>query len=57
VPRIIVLPETKSQTLRAAFLDEQVDSIGLCEEDRAERLIERLGWALADAEEVERATA
>jgi hypothetical protein len=37
------------------LLDEHVDPLALCDDDRAERLIERLGWALTDAEEVERA--
>jgi len=57
VPRIIVVPESSSKSEPEALLDERVDSNGLCEEDRAERLIERLGWALTDAEEEERAAA
>jgi hypothetical protein len=54
VPRIIVVAESSSQSPPETLLDERVDSSGLCEEDRAERLIERLGWALTDAEEEER---
>jgi hypothetical protein len=57
VPRIIVVPESNSQSRPDALLDERVDSSGLCEDDRAERLIERLGWALTDAEEEEREAA
>jgi hypothetical protein len=53
VPRIIVVPDGNAQNPAPALLNERVDSLGLCEEDRAERLIERLGWALNDAEEAE----
>jgi hypothetical protein len=56
VPRIIVTSDTAEQRDSApVLLDEHVDFVNLCEDHRAEQLIERLGWALADAEDVERA--
>jgi hypothetical protein len=56
VPRIIVTSETREQRLPApVLLDEHVDFVNLCEDHGAEELIERLGWALSDAEDVERA--
>jgi hypothetical protein len=36
------------------LLDEQVSSIHLCDEHAAEQLIERLAWAVTDAEDAER---
>jgi hypothetical protein len=35
------------------LLDEQVDSIHLCDDHAAEQLIERLAWAVTDAEDAE----
>jgi hypothetical protein len=37
------------------LLDESVDSLHLCDEHAAEQLIERLAWAVNDAEDAERA--
>lgn len=36
------------------LLDERVNSIHLCDEHAAEQLIERLAWAVTDAEDAER---
>ncbi len=36
------------------LLDESVNSIHLCDDHAAEQLIERLAWAVTDAEEAER---
>jgi hypothetical protein len=36
------------------LLDERVDSAHLCDDHAAEQLIERLGWAVTDAEDAER---
>ena len=36
------------------MLDEQVSSIHLCDGHAAEQLIERLAWAVTDAEDAER---
>jgi hypothetical protein len=56
LPRIIVTSDAVEQNLPApVLLDEQVDSANLCEDNGAEELIERLGWALADADDRERA--
>lgn len=53
--RIIVIPENSNQRPAPTLLDEHVDFVNLCEDHSAEALIERLGWALTDAEEAERA--
>lgn len=36
------------------LLDERVSSIHLCDDHAAEQLIERLAWAVTDAEDAER---
>jgi hypothetical protein len=36
------------------LLDERVDSVHLCDDHAAEQLIERLAWAVTDAEDVQR---
>jgi len=38
---------------RPVLLDEHVNSIHLCDEHAAEQLIERLAWAVTDAEDAE----
>ncbi len=60
--RIIVTADTALDTPRPArspgvpvLLDERVSSIHLCDEHAAEQLIERLAWAVNDAEDAERA--
>ena len=56
MPRITVTSDSAQQSLPAPILlDEHVDFVNLCEDHAAEELIERLGWALADADDVERA--
>jgi hypothetical protein len=35
------------------LLDERVDPVHLCDEHAAEQLIERLAWAVNDAEELQ----
>ena len=45
--------ELRGQT--AVLLDERVDSTHLCDGHSAEQLIERLAWAVTDAEDTERA--
>ena len=37
----------------SVLLDERVDSIHLCDDHAAEQLIQRLAWAVTDAEETE----
>jgi hypothetical protein len=39
------------------LLDERVDSVHLCDGHAAEQLIERLAWAVTDAEDLQRETA
>ena len=39
------------------LLDEHVDSVHLCDDHAAEQLIERLAWAVTDAEDLQRASA
>jgi hypothetical protein len=39
------------------LLDERVDSVHLCDDHAAEQLIERLAWAVTDAEDMQRAAA
>jgi uncharacterized protein (DUF433 family) len=60
--RIIVLAEPAERLRPPAvaggqpvLLDERVDSVHLCDDHAAGRLIERLAWAVNDAEEVQAA--
>jgi hypothetical protein len=56
VPRIIVTSDVTEPRLPAPILlDEHVDFVNLCEDHGAEELIARLGWALSEADDVERA--
>jgi hypothetical protein len=56
VPRIIVTSDAAEQSLRTpVLLDERLDFVNLCEDHAAEELIARLGWAIVDADDVERA--
>jgi len=59
--RIIVTAEPASEPRRSShsggatvLLDERVNSIHLSDGHAAEQLIERLAWAVTDAEETER---
>jgi hypothetical protein len=54
--RIIVTADHQVQGAPPVLLDERVYSVHLSTGHAAGQLIERLGWALSDAEEVERAT-
>jgi hypothetical protein len=50
--------EPRSPALAAdvpVLLDERVDPVHLCDDHAAEQLIERLAWAVSDAEDVQRA--
>jgi len=51
MPRILITADRESQPDRAVLLDERVLSIHLSDGHAAEQLIERLGWAITDAEE------
>jgi hypothetical protein len=53
--RIIVTADHEVQGAPPVLLDESVYSVHLSTGHAANQLIERLGWALSDAEEFERA--
>ena len=60
MPRIIVTADPaeereglKPREQASVLLDERVDSIHLCDDHAAEQLIQRLAWAVTDAEEAE----
>ena len=52
--RIIVTPDQTVPGAAPVLLDESVYSVHLSTSHAAMQLVERLGWALSDAEEIER---
>jgi hypothetical protein len=61
MPRIIVTTDPTDQQRTevdqgdtAVLLDERVYSLHLCDNHAAEQLIERLAWAVSDAEDSQR---
>jgi hypothetical protein len=48
--RIIVTTDPTTQHAASALLTESVYSTNLVHDDKAAELIERLGWAITDAE-------
>jgi hypothetical protein len=52
--RIIVTTDPIEQRDPPVLLDERVDSVHLCDDHAAEQLIERLAWAVNDAEDTQR---
>ncbi|MEA2141004.1 MAG: hypothetical protein QOC91_1103 [Solirubrobacteraceae bacterium] len=55
MPRIIVTTDpTDRRDEPPVLLDERVDSLHLCDDHAAEQLIERLAWAVSDAEDTQR---
>ncbi len=55
MPRVIVITEDRKPAgEEAVLLDEQVQSIHLDTEHSAGQFIQRLGWAISDAEDAER---
>jgi hypothetical protein len=52
--KIIVTADEQSSNGPAVLLEESVYSVHLSTGHAANQLIERLGWALRDAEELER---
>jgi hypothetical protein len=59
--RIIVTTDPTDHATRrvdegntAVLLDERVSSLHLCDDHVAEQLIERLAWAISDAEDSQR---
>jgi hypothetical protein len=55
--RIIVTTDATTEHTASVLMDESVYSLHLDTEHNAAQLIERLGWAIADAESTQRATA
>jgi hypothetical protein len=62
MPRIIVTIDSSERRTpllpdeAPVLLDERVDSVHLCDDHAAEQLIERLAWAVTDAEDLQRAS-
>jgi len=54
--RIIVTTDPTEWRDAPVLLEESVYSVHLDNEHNAAQLIERLGWAITDAENIERAT-
>ena len=55
MPRIIVTTDPTDQPDESpVLLDERVDSLHLCDGHAAEQLIQRLAWAVSDAEDSQR---
>jgi hypothetical protein len=55
MPRIIVTTDPTTEHAAPVLLEERVSSIHLDNDHSAAQLIERLGWAIADAESTQRA--
>ena len=56
MPRITVTTEPTAENQAAMVLDEHIASNHLESDHSADQLIERIGWALSDAEETEQET-
>jgi hypothetical protein len=54
MPRILVTTETQSEQDMTMLLDERIAPSDLESDHFAAQLIERIGWALFDAEDSER---
>ena len=54
MPRIIVMSEPTAERESAITLDERVASANLRSEHHSAQLIERVGWAVDDADDAER---
>ncbi len=53
MPRIIVTTDQTERGDAAVLLDEQVQMVHLSTDHSAMQFIERLGWAISDAEDAE----
>jgi len=53
MPRIIVLTEVTAGQESSRTLDERITALDLDNDQVSLRLIERLGWAVHDADEIE----
>jgi hypothetical protein len=54
MPRMLVITESSDRSDREVMLDEQIATSDLDSDHFAAQLVERIGWALADAEVLER---
>ena len=54
MPRMLVTTESTDRATAAVLLDEHVATGDLTSSHFAAQLVERIGWALADAEQAER---
>ena len=54
MPRVIVMSESGTEHEGAITLDERVTSADMRSGHHADQLIERVGWAVHDADDVER---
>ncbi|HLM85677.1 MAG TPA: hypothetical protein VK272_05760 [Solirubrobacteraceae bacterium] len=55
MPRVIVTTDQHQTPDTYTLLDERVNSVHVSDRTSAQQLIERIGWAIGDAEEAERA--
>jgi hypothetical protein len=55
MPRVVVTAEHAERGIAPVLLDEQVHAVHLSTEHSAKQFIDRLGWAITDAESVETA--
>lgn len=55
--RVIVTADSVEPRDPPVLLEERVGSIHLSDDHAADQLIERLGWAISDAEELEQKAA
>jgi len=54
MPRIIVMTDETEPAQRSVLLDEYVQSVHLSCDHSATQLLERVGWAVGDAEQAAR---
>jgi len=54
MPRVLVTTDQTESGSATVLLDEQVHPAHLSSDHSAMRFIERLGWAISDAEDAER---
>lgn len=54
MPRVMVIANQTSRFIGPVLLDERVESLHLSDDHSTAQLMERLGWAIADAEDAER---
>ena len=53
MPRVLVTVEQTERGIAEVLLDEQVHAVHLSSEHSAKQFVERLAWAITDAESVE----